>query len=147
MSNLLPFQIFYKIVVFKFFSNFTGKYTWRSSLQFYWKKKSSTGAFSLILRNFFCSTNKYFPNKIESPLKKRKKIETVGQENNNTCRKETETLLTWSLHTLFTIQKFLYFSFLCFPWHIESTCFLETLQSHLRVIYYRKLFLIFQGSN
>ena len=57
----------------------------------------------------FCSTEKYFTNKIvKNPLRKKKKMETACKKTHNT-------------HCPFTIQKLLYFSFLYFPPYIENT--------------------------
>ena len=59
----------------------------------------------------FCSTEKYFTNKIvKSALKKEKKVATAGKKNNSIRRKKTETLLINSPYP-FIIQKFLYFLF------------------------------------
>ena len=81
----------------------------------------------------FCSTEKYFTNTIvKSPLKKEKK-----KWKQLVRKTTTHAEKTW------TLQKFRYSSFLCFPWYNWKHVFLETMQSHWGFIYKRKLFLTF----
>ena len=71
--------------------------------------------------DYFCSTKKYFTNKLEKPLRKNNKKweRLVRKQQNDTLRKKLSTNYLKSSHP-FTIRKFLYSSFLCFPWYIES---------------------------
>ena len=66
----------------------------------------------------FCSTEKYFTNKIvKNSLRKEKKMETACQKNKNLI-----SIYIKSSYP-FAIQKLRYFSFLCFPLYNESTSF------------------------
>ena len=63
----------------------------------------------------FCSTEKYFTNKIvKSPLKKEKQMETAGKNTTAHAEKNLSTTYITSSYP-FTIQKCLYSSFICFP--------------------------------
>ena len=73
--------------------------------------------------NCFCSTEKYFINKmVKNHLRKKKNANSLWEKQRHTHNKNLITIyINSSYH--FIIQKFLYFSFLCFPWYIESTSF------------------------
>ena len=67
----------------------------------------------------FCSTKKYFTNKkVQNSLRK-EKMETACKKNKDTQNKNLITIYIKSSYR-FIIKKFLYFSFLCFLWYIES---------------------------
>ena len=115
--------MFYKIRVFKNFSNFTRKHLRQnlfiiklqvSILQLYWKKRLRCRCFLMnfaryITRLFyrippgdrFYSAEKYFITKIvKSPLEKERKLETTYKKTNDTRWKKTEALLTSGPHIL-----------------------------------------------
>ena len=107
-----------------------------SKKQLYWKKRLWYSCFLMNLArylrqlfyrtppgNCFCSTEKYFTNKIvESLLKKRKNIGNYWQVKQRHTQKKNVSLLVSSLHILSLFKNFL-IPFLCFSWYIESTCF------------------------
>ena len=83
--------------------------------------------------NYFCSTEKYFTNKIvkSPPRKKKKKLQTLIKKNKterNTHRKKLKHYLHQVLYS-FTIQKCLYSSFLFIHPFILKHVFLKTMQS------------------
>ena len=91
----------------------------------------------------FCSAEKYFTDKIVKTLwKKKKKWKQPVRKTTTHANPNLITIYIKSSYP-FTIQKCLYFSFLCFSWYIENHEFLEIMQSHWGFIYYRKLCLIF----
>ena len=91
----------------------------------------------------FCSAKKYFTDKIVKTLwKKKKNVNNLSEKQRHTQNQNLITIYIKSSYP-FTIQKCLYFSFLCFSWYIENHEFLEIMQSHWGFIYYRKLCLTF----
>ena len=71
-----------------------------------------------------------------------KKNETAGKRNIDTSRKKTETQLKSSLHILLIFKNVPISLFSDSMIH-RKYAFLETMQPHWGLIYYRKLFLIF----
>ena len=63
--------------------------------------------YGTLLGNCFCSTEKYFANKIEkNPLGKEKKIEATCKEKNDTRKTKTQSTFALSLHILLLFKNF-----------------------------------------
>ena len=103
------------------------------SCNFTERKDSDTGLFWWNLRDIFyrtppsycfCSTEKYFSNKVvKSPLKIKKSWKLLVRKTTTHAKKTNLSTTFIKSSYPFNFQKFPYSFFLCFPWYIESTCF------------------------